>query len=118
MRPPKGSLLHCYSRARFIDELATRTWNTVRVGQMPVSIHNEQRAGELLAEGIACGHSCHQVRSEVSSPGSAVVEVIFGVERIVADQAAEDSALQGEPFANGRKIRRICWPEVTQEFEP
>src|SRR5439155_10289488 len=105
MRSRKHRLLQCHARTRLVSELSARTWNTVRVGKMPVSIDYVQRAGELLVERITRVNSHHQIRREVGSPWSRVGEIILGVKRIVPDQTAEDSTLHGESLADRCKIR-------------
>src|SRR2546423_1242654 len=81
---------------------------------MPVAIHHEESACQLAGERIAGIHAQHEIRREISAPGTRVVEIIFGVERIVADEAAEDPALHGEAFAHWRKIRDIRRTKMAQ----
>ena len=64
----------------------------------------KKRASEFRVEGITRIDTHHQIRREVGAPGPRVVEIVLGVERIISNKAAEDSALQREPLAHGRKI--------------
>src|SRR5215467_9352470 len=84
---------------------------------MPVSIDYEECSGELVRKWITRVRAHHEVGREVCSPRSRVIEIILGVKRVVSDETAEDTSLHGEPFADRRKIRDVCWSEVTQEFE-
>src|SRR6266542_1669032 len=107
MGPSKGRLLESPARTRLESDLPARTWNAVRVGEMPVSIDQEQRPRDFLAEGIARVHTHHQIRREIAPPGSRVREVVFDVQGVVADQTAEDSTLQRKALAHRRKIRPV-----------
>ena len=99
---------------RFTSKLATGTGDTIRVGQVPVPIHDEECAREFVCELIASVHPKHEIRREVCAPRARVGEIIFGVQRIITDETAEDSALQGEPFADRRKIRYVRRAEVSE----
>src|SRR6185437_15563824 len=110
----ENGLFHAYAWARLIGELATGTRDTVRVGQVPVSTDQKKHAGEFRIEGITRIDTHHQIWREVGPPGPCVLEIVLGVERIVSNEAAEDSTLQREPLAHGRKIGPICQAKVTQ----
>src|SRR6266436_6450616 len=104
-------------RSRSDSRLTTPTRNVIRGRQMPVSIDDEERACDLLCEWVTYIHTHHEVRSEVGSPRSGVVEIVFGVEGIVPDKTAKDSALDRQPFADGSEIRNIRWSQVTEKLE-
>src|SRR6266403_2432062 len=84
---------------------------------MPVSIDDEERAGDLLREWISYVYTHHEIRREVRAPRPRVVQIVFGVERIVPDKTAKDSALDRQPFADRSEIRNIRWSQVTEKLE-
>src|SRR5260370_35660831 len=103
-------------RSRSDSRLTTPTRNVIRGRQMPVSIDDEERACDLLCEWVTYIQTHREVRSEVRPPWSGVVEIVFGVERIVPDNTAKDSALDRQPFADRREIRNIRWSLLTEDL--
>src|SRR5437764_216262 len=83
---------------------------------MPVSIDDKESARQLLRERIAHVHAQHEVRREVGAPGSRVVEIIFGVQRIVADETTEDAALNRQALTDRSEIRDVSWSQLAQYF--
>src|SRR6267378_2703004 len=104
MRSHQKRLLDGQVRSRTDSRLSTHTRNIVCTREVPVSIDNEKSAGDLLRERITRVHTHHEVRREVGAPRSGVVEVVFCIEGIVSDKAAEDSALDGETLADWREV--------------
>src|SRR6266403_4102101 len=84
---------------------------------MPVSIDDEERAGDLLREWISYVYTHHEIRREVRAPRPRVVQIVFGVERIVPDKTAKDSALDRQPFADRSEIRNIRRSQVAEKLE-
>src|SRR6476620_476975 len=83
---------------------------------MPVTVDDEQRARESLRERITRVRTHHQIRREVGAPGPRVVEIVLGVERVVADETAKDSRLQRKHLADRREIRNVRWSKVPQKL--
>src|SRR5262245_61290730 len=110
------SLLHRPTRIHFISELATHTGRAVRSCKVPIPIDHEESTGELFGERITHISAPHQIRCEVCSPGSRVIEIVFRIQRIVANKAGEDSGLQCQPLAHRREIRHIRWSKLSEEF--
>src|SRR5258706_1789834 len=84
---------------------------------MPVAIDDEERFGDLLREWITYVYTHHEIRREVRAPRPRVVQIVFGVEGIVPDKPAKDSALNRQPFVDGSEIRNIRWSQVTEKLE-
>src|SRR6185436_269837 len=102
MRTDENRLLHSYMRSCRDRCFAAPTGDVVSAGQMPVSNDEEKRAGDFPGERITRIHAHHEVRREICSPWSRVVQIVFRVERIVTDQAAENSTLNRKAFSNRR----------------
>ena len=76
-----------------IGGLASQAGHVVGIGKMPVAVYHEHRSGQLTDERVARVDSHHQIRREISSPGTRIVEVVLRVQRVIADEAGEDSSL-------------------------
>src|SRR6266704_2528981 len=48
-----------------------------------------------LCERVTRVDAHHQVGSEISTPGTRVIEIVLHVQRVIADKAREDSSLDG-----------------------
>src|SRR6266550_7023110 len=84
---------------------------------MEIAVHYEHGSGELLCEWVTRVDPHHEVGRQVGSPRTRVVEVVFGVQRVVTDQAREDSSLYGQPFPNRREKGNVRGAEVPQPPE-
>ena len=65
----------------------------IGIGEVPVSIHNENRSGQLVVERVARVDAHHEIGRKISTPGTRIVEVVLRVQRVIADEAGEDSSL-------------------------
>src|SRR6266851_7833384 len=97
-----------------VDELPAGTRNIVCMSKMPIAIKDERRCREFSRERITGVHPEHQIRRVVCSPGARILEVIFGVQRIIADEAVEEPRLDRESVAYRRKIGNICQAKVPE----
>ena len=80
MWPLHNRLLNGQVRSRADSCLPAPTGNMIRSGQVPISIYDKERAGDLLSERVSPVHTHHEVRREIGAPRSGVVEIVFGVE--------------------------------------
>src|SRR5215813_14015910 len=96
--------------------LPSPTRNIVRMGEMPVSVYQEKGPGYFLRERIAHVHAHHEVWGEIGAPRSGVVEIVLGVERVVADEAAEDATLNRQTLTDRCEVGNVRGPELPQEF--
>src|SRR5215471_4353132 len=83
---------------------------------MPISIDYEECAANFLCKRIGHIHAHHEVRREIRAPWPRVIEIVFGVERVVADETAEDAGLDRQTFSNRCKIRDVGWPKLPEKF--
>src|SRR5215470_11377820 len=81
---------------------------------MPVTVDNEKRAGELFSHWVTRVDPKHEVWRKIRTPGACVAEIVFCVERIVADETAENTGLDRQAPAHWRKIRDVRRTEVSQ----
>src|SRR5215469_756985 len=99
MRTSQDGLLQIQMVCRGVANLSAKARNIVRVREMRVIINHKPRYRDFSAEWIARVGTEHQVRCVVPSPRPRVIEVVLGVERIVADQAAEEPDLYRQAIA-------------------
>ena len=84
------------------------------MGQVKVFVDYKHRAGQLFGKGVTHIDAEHQIGRVVPAPGSGVVDVVLGIERVVSDEAVEQTALDREPVAHRRQIGEVGAPEVPE----
>src|SRR5207245_1663028 len=99
---------------RLIGDLSTNARNIVGMGEVPVTVDDEPCRRQIGANGVSSVEAEHQVRGKVGAPWPRVVEVLFRIERVVSDQAAEDPALEREPLAQWREVRNVRRAEMKE----
>ncbi len=113
MRTEENDFLQSRVVRNLIRDVATRARYVVGIGQMPVAVHDAHNSRKLACQGIARVHAQHEVRREIRAPRPRVIEIVFCVQRVVADKAGEDSSLHRQPFPHGCQIRDIRRAEMT-----
>src|SRR5262245_26839985 len=68
------------------------------------AIDNVEGALHGLVDLVLSGHSKHEIRGIVWGVGPSVIEVIFGIERLIADIAVEQSGCEFQTGPDGRKV--------------
>ena len=107
MRAVDDRFLRGHMAGRLIGDLRTNARNVVGMGKVPITVDEEPCRRQIGANGISSVEAEHQVRGEVGAPWPRVVEVVFRIERVVSDQAAEDAGLKREAAAQRCDIRNV-----------
>src|SRR6266496_3553101 len=97
-----------------VRELSTPVRNVVSVSQMKIAADDECGSRQLAGKRICRIDAEHEIRRKVRTPRPRVVEVVFGVERVVSDEAAEDAALNGQSLTHWQQVGDIGRAQVSQ----
>src|SRR5579862_9956240 len=81
---------------------------------MKIVIDHEDGGRHLGSEWILRIHAQHQVGSEIRTPWPCVVEIIFGVQRVVSDKTAENATLNGQALPYRGEIRNVGGAQMPQ----